>query len=293
MTLSLERTRVISTRDADEWQEALRIIESDPINNCFVGSRIEPFRESQYAPSSWRVGGELWVHDSGQGIDSLFYSGANLVPVNVTTDSQVHAFAAYARRRGRRCSSIVGPSVPVLTMWELLGDAWGSAREVRSNQPLLAITHAPLVEIDPEVRALEPVDLDLLLPAAIAMFTEELGISPLAHDGGSTYRARVTELLIGRRAFARVDQIDGERVVTFKADIGAMALGVSQIQGVWVSPEFRGEGRGTAGMAAVVDLALDRTPTVSLYVNEYNHAALRCYEKVGFGQVGTFASILF
>jgi predicted GNAT family acetyltransferase len=34
-------------------------------------------------------------------------------------------------------------------------------------------------------------------------------------------------------------------------------------------------------------------PTVSLYVNEFNHPARRVYEQIGFRRVGTFASILF
>ena len=33
--------------------------------------------------------------------------------------------------------------------------------------------------------------------------------------------------------------------------------------------------------------------TISLYVNDYNHRALAVYSKVGFTQVGTFATVLF
>jgi uncharacterized protein len=32
---------------------------------------------------------------------------------------------------------------------------------------------------------------------------------------------------------------------------------------------------------------------VSLYVNDFNAPARRSYERVGFTQVGTFASVLF
>jgi len=31
----------------------------------------------------------------------------------------------------------------------------------------------------------------------------------------------------------------------------------------------------------------------SLYVNQYNRAARRTYDRIGFHQVGTFASVLF
>jgi predicted GNAT family acetyltransferase len=47
-------------------------------------------------------------------------------------------------------------------------------------------------------------------------------------------------------------------------------------------------------MAAVVKVCLrDIAPTVSLYVNDFNEPARRSYERVGFMQVGTFASVLF
>jgi predicted GNAT family acetyltransferase len=47
-------------------------------------------------------------------------------------------------------------------------------------------------------------------------------------------------------------------------------------------------------MAAVVDLTRRHfASTVSLYVNDFNHAALATYQRVGFEQVGEFATVLF
>jgi hypothetical protein len=47
-------------------------------------------------------------------------------------------------------------------------------------------------------------------------------------------------------------------------------------------------------MAAVVQIVRNRfAPSVSLYVNDYNVRAVRTYERVGFRQVGTFATVLF
>jgi len=37
----------------------------------------------------------------------------------------------------------------------------------------------------------------------------------------------------------------------------------------------------------------DIAPVVSLYVNQGNVAARRSYERAGFHQVGTFATVLF
>lgn len=193
-------------------------------------------------------------------------------------------------RQGRRCSSIVGDADQVASLWKLLEPAWGPSREVRSDQPLLAIDHDPAVAPDPLVRAVRLDELDSLLPASIAMFTEEVGVSPLAHDGGGMYRARVAELITSGRAFARIE--DGQ--VVFKAEVGAATPSACQVQGVWVRPERRGEGLSTPGMAAVVSLArATLAPTVSLYVNGFNRAARRAYDQVGFTQVGAFTTVLF
>jgi predicted GNAT family acetyltransferase len=47
-------------------------------------------------------------------------------------------------------------------------------------------------------------------------------------------------------------------------------------------------------MAAVAEIALrDIAPVVSLYVNDFNIPARRAYARVGFREVGSFASVLF
>jgi predicted GNAT family acetyltransferase len=140
------------------------------------------------------------------------------------------------------------------------------------------------------VRRVRRDEIDLLMPACVAMFTEEVGVSPMAGDGGLLYQARVAELVTTGRAFARFE--DGQ--VVFKAEIGAVTERACQIQGVWVAPERRGEGLSVTGMAAVMRLALrEIAPVVSLYVNDYNAPARAAYRRVGFTEVGAFMSVLF
>ena len=197
------------------------------------------------------------------------------------------AFAERARRQGRRCSSIVGESGAVQHLWSLLTPSWGRARAVREAQPVMALDGTPVVAPDPAVRPVRRDEVETLLPACIAMFTEEIGVSPLAGDGGALYRARVTELVTQGRAYARIE--DGQ--VLFKAEVGAATSSVCQVQGVWVHPSLRGRGLSVGGTAAVAVLARAHVaPVVSLYVNDYNTAARRAYERVGFRQVSTFTA---
>ena len=270
--------------DARDLAEARALLGRDPVADVFVASRLDVA-----GLDTWRLGAEVWGFGDRGRLEALCYAGANLVPVQASSDA-VKAFAERARRQGRRCSSIVGPATAVEELWQLLQPHWGWARDVRPRQPLMAMDSDPSVDPDPGVRPVRLDNLDLLLPACVAMFTEEVGISPLAGDGGALYRARVEELIGQGRAWARIE--DGE--VLFKAEVGAATRDVCQVQGVWVTPRLRGQGVGTAGTAAVVEQARSSVaPVVSLYVNDYNLPACRAYEKVGFRPVGTFASVLF
>ncbi|HEY3199622.1 MAG TPA: GNAT family N-acetyltransferase, partial [Actinomycetes bacterium] len=254
--------------------------------NVFVGSRIHAV-----GLDSWRLGAEVWGYPASGTLQSLCYAGANLVPVEATS-AAVEAFAERAIRQGRRCSSIVGQADAVGALWALLEPHWRSARTIRARQPMMVATRRARPEIwrDERVRQVAVAELDILLPASVAMFTEEIGISPVAGDGGALYRSRVRELIESGRSLAR---IDGDRVV-FKAEIGAVTPRACQVQGVWVEPALRGRGLAVAGMAAVVDHALECVaPAVCLYVNDYNAPARAVYRKVGFEEYGTFMSVLF
>jgi uncharacterized protein len=207
-------------------------------------------------------------------------------------EEALDAFAATATRQGRRCSSIVGEARAVLGLWQRLEHRWGPAREVRPEQPSLVIDHPPAVDADRRVRLARPEEIAAVLPACVHMFIEEVGYSPV--EGGATaYESRVRSLIAERRSLVRMeDGPRGPRVV-FKAELGAVSRQVAQVQGVWVTPTRRGQGLSEAGMAAVVQHALGVAPTVSLYVNDYNHRALAAYRRVGFRRVGTYATVLF
>ncbi|MET8336131.1 GNAT family N-acetyltransferase [Streptosporangium canum] len=278
------RTTASRVLDDNDRDEVLALLDADPVVNVFVASRV---RAVGLNPA--RLGGQMWGFGPRGGLTSLCYAGANLVPVNAGTDA-VHAFADRARKQGRRCSSIVGPADAVAPLWERLEPYWGAARAIRWAQPLMAVTRPSPVPIDPLVRRVRPEEFEILLPACVAMFTEEVGVSPEAGDGGALYRSRVAELIRIGRSYARVEH---GRVV-FKAEIGAVTPLACQIQGVWVHPDLRGRGHAAAGMASVVKHALDCfAPVVSLYVNDYNAPARAAYRKAGFEEVGTFMSVLF
>jgi predicted GNAT family acetyltransferase len=154
----------------------------------------------------------------------------------------------------------------------------------------MQIDGPPIIEPDPEVRRTTTDDMAEVYPACVAMYTEEVGISPEYGGGSELYRTRVSQLVGRGWSFARFDR---GRLV-FKAEVACASPYAAQVQGVWVPPDRRGEGIAGRGMAAVVELVrADIAPVVSLYVNEYNRPARRAYEEAGFRQTETFATIMF
>ncbi|GAA4941775.1 hypothetical protein GCM10023238_04460 [Streptomyces heliomycini] len=185
--LTQTTSRVLEPSDLDA---ALAVLDREPVANAFVTARV---RIAGLDP--WRLGGEMWGWYEGGVLTSLCYAGANLVPI-CATPRAVRAFADRARRAGRRCSSVVGPAEPTAALWRLLEPQWGPAREVRAHQPLMVTDRmSDVIAPDPFVRRVRKDELETIMPACVAMFTEEVGISPLAGDGGLIYQARVAELV--------------------------------------------------------------------------------------------------
>jgi predicted GNAT family acetyltransferase len=273
--------------------EALAVCATDPVASVLAAARMEA--ATRAGPAA--AGGQAWGYPADGPLAAVCWSGANLVPVvpprlsDGEAADAIAAFAGMARRQGRRSSSIVGERDAALGLWEHLEPLWPPAREVRADQPSLAIDREPDVEPEPAVRRSTLDELDIVLPACVAMFTEEVGYSPMA-GSGSAYALRVRSLVAEGRSFV---QTAGEHpAVVFKAELGAVAGRVAQVQGVWVEPAQRGRGLAAPGVAAVVRATRrEVAPVVSLYVNSYNAPALATYRRVGFEQVGTFATVLF
>lgn len=258
------------------------LIDRDPLVNLFVEYRIE----ATQMQSRW-LGGEIWGYFEKGELVSACHAAANLVPIEATPDA-VEAFADHALRIGATCSSIVGRDDAVLGLWKRLEPHWGPARSPRPVQPFMVMDHDSDIKPDPRVRRVVMDEFDVIYPACVAMFTEEVGLDPEG-SSKSGYRARVAQLISQGWSFAIIE----DDKVLFKAEIGAATSRGCQIQGVWVDPDLRGQGVASSALAAVVNQARAFVaPSVTLYVNDHNLAARRAYDRVGFRQTATFATIL-
>jgi uncharacterized protein len=267
-----------------ELPEALALARREPEINGFVISRIQ-----LGLVDHWRLGGALWGYFIGDHLSSMLFVGANIVPVNTDFPAR-QAFASELMRTGRRSSSILGNQNEVLDLWEQISLYWGKARAIREAQPFLSMNIDPLGAIDSRVRTVLAREIDLLFPACVDMFTQEVGISPIANGGEIQYKRRVAQGIDLGMTFAVIENDE----VHFKAEIGFATDSVAQLQGVWVNPKLRGSGIAVPALSAVIAAVRAKfAPTVTLYVNDFNTPARKTYERVGFQQLSLFSTVLF
>jgi predicted GNAT family acetyltransferase len=277
--------RGVRTLAAADLSSLRAMLDADPFSNAVLAARLDAV--STLEPR--RMGGEVLGIGPNGAATAACYSGGNLLPVGGDPPAW-NEFGEYLGSRRRMCSSIVGPAETVSVLWSALSRHWAAPRAVRACQPLLVLDRRAQVAPDPLVRHARIAELDRYLPAAAAMFGEELGMGPLTGSSRVAYRSRLAELIVAGRAFVRVDEC-GE--VVFKAELAAVSRYTSQVQGVWVRPDCRGRGIASGAMAAVIEHALRIAPTVSLYVNDFNLAGRRLYERLGMRQIGTLSTVLF
>lgn len=277
-----QAVRTLTNADLPRVQELLL---RKPFENVFVASRIR-----SGGLEAFMLGCEIWGYEEDGELISILHHGANLVSVNGTPD----ALEAYANRMGpiRTCASILGVGDEALTLYDRLcrrwpGGSWQQPREIRACQPLMVISKPPVVEPDPRVRRVGRGDEESYFQAAVAMYTEEVGVSPL--DGTNGYRWYVDRLMETGCAMGIVE--NGE--VIFKSDVGSHTSSVCQVAGVWLRPDLRGRGLSAPAMAAVVELCQQVWPHVTLYVNDFNVKARALYRRVGFDEIGSFATVLY
>ena len=213
---------------------------------------VEHRRASTPGASAARCG----ATSSTAGSTSLCYAGANLVPSRPARTPCAPSPTAPAAQ-GRRCSSIVGPA-------DAVAPAVGAARARAGARPATSGRSQPLMVTGEPLAASPPTRSSagsartrstLLMPACVAMFTEEVGVSPLAGDGGALYRARVAET--GRRPGARspASRTAGSSSRPRSAPPRPRP---ARSRASGSPPSSAARDSSAAGMAAVVDHALAR-----------------------------------
>lgn len=269
--------------DPFDCKDVLRFLDERPVDAVLARVAVEDM--------GLAGGRGLGLFDQSNALTAFALVYGNIIPLGFDSGG-LDLLAERLLGRRWRATSMVGPRDQVMGLWERIEKEHGPAREIRQLQYSMVMGETLQVEPDPLVRAALPSDFPLVFPASVAMYIEEVGSDPTVY--GNVYERRAEGLVNRGHTFIRLGPAldgSGQRIV-FKADVGALAGGVAQIQGVWVPPDMRGQGIATAGIAATVALVRQRiSPTISLYVNDFNETAVAVYKKVGFDVAGEWSTI--
>ena len=283
----MKRARVM---DACDDALVRRLVSADPVANLFIASRVDAGVLRHGSPATLYG----WPAEAPR---HLLHAGSNLVPAFAycEPDERDAALAAFADALGqhRWCQSIVGESGTALALHRALAvrsRSYAGQREIRPRQPLMVTRRVASLPMDVPVRRITMAEFPSYHAAAIAMYTEEVGVDPTAGGGRNGYRIHCQGTVEGGRAWGIVDDTGA---VVFKADVGISCGGIAQVQGVWLDPRLRGRGLAAPAMAAATRHILEDHEVVSLYVNDFNTRAVRTYLRTGFTIAGQFATVLY
>ena len=226
------------------------------------------------------------LHDDDR-IAGVGYFGRQTV-LAASDDATVEAFAEIGRRhRGERM--IVGPRATTARYWSLIAATHTAPRLVRERQYVMMLDRSMLAPYEHSVvaRKARIDEWTTVADSSAQMIAGELAYDPRRSSPEFTSNVRT----MIERGVWWVGESLGR--LCFFCNIGPWSRQTAQLQGIWTPPELRGRGLATAALGAICDRLLGLSPTLSLYVNDFNAPAIALYERVGFTTVAEFQTILF
>src|SRR6266508_2413845 len=109
------------------------------------------------------------------------------------------------------------------------------------------------------------------------MAVEETGVNPLEVDP-TGFRERCARRIQQGRVWVCVK----DKHLLFKADVISDLTEVNYLEGIYVSPENRGQGFGTRCVKQLTNILLTQTKSVCLLTKEEKSAAQACYRSAGY-----------
>lgn len=201
------------------------------------------------------------------------------------TDAAIEAFAHLAQDC-RTAHMMLGEQDNVEIFWHYYAENGQSlrlfSREILVEQswPIEVREHVPGLRL----ATLE--DLELIVPAHAQLAFDDSGINPLDADAEG-FRRRCARRIEQGKTWVWIE--DGRLI--FKADVITDSAEVVYLEGVWVDPADRGQGKGLRCLSQLSGELLMRTQSVCLLVNEKLESAQRFYKKVGFKVSGYYDTI--
>jgi uncharacterized protein len=138
----------------------------------------------------------------------------------------------------------------------------------------------------PELQQATLNDLEEIMAINAEMIVSECGIDPMKKDP-SGFRERMARRIQHGRMW--VWRKDGRLI--FKADVFAETPDMTYVEGVYVTPQQRGQGHGLRCMSQLSRFLLQRSQSICLLINDQKKDLATFYEKAGYEIRGVYDTI--
>lgn len=198
----------------------------------------------------------------------------------------IRPMAEFALKRAPLIPRIISRKETVDQFWEIFQQApYPILFDRRQLVYTLDPADLPAVDVS-AIRLATLDDADEVAVLASAMSREEIQMDPLKDHPVSYHR-----LIEHRIKLQRYYVLEENGAIKFQVHLNALTPYAGQVTGVYTPPAFRRKGYAQRGMGAFSHHALQRTPQLCLFVNDFNTAAIRLYESLGYKQVMEYRAI--
>ena len=222
----------------------------------------------------------------------MFYVDVTgLVILYDASEEAVAAFAEFCHRRRISIIRIIAAHDAVVSLHRSLSRLNGCADNVCRRFPewgMMVVPEKLRDDAEPRLRLAYPHDVEKVAKGAVLAMAEELGLETRDEDLDRLLRSKKDLIERGRYY---VLEVDG--TVLFQAYLSAKLPEVSQIQGVWVPPDYRGKGVATRCLTEMARRCLGFSDRLVLRVQKRNKPAEAVYRKVGFQPFMDYLSVWY
>jgi len=206
--------------------------------------------------------------------------------IEARSEEALTAFAMIARTSETPIHLMMSDGNAIEKFWTLYKQD-GSQPRLKFTEKLFDLRFPyPVQECEWDVRLAEKAQIEQIAEAHAEVAFIESGVNPMEKDPEGFIQRCLRRIEKGRTFVVFEDQ-----KLVFKADIVAETDDVIYLEGVYVSPEYRGQNVGSKCMAKLSSKLLSRVENICLLSNLEFKAAHRCFEKAGFSSTDECTTI--
>lgn len=253
-----------------EKSEALTFLAQRPLHTVYMASLIR-----DHGVESELNRGRLYSYrGSGGHLEGIALLG-HATLIEARTESSLTAFARLAQQSSLPYL-IRGEENLVKKFWSQYEKSGQGARRV-CRELLMEQVNAPEGPGIAGLRQATLADLESVIKVNSELLRSESGSDPLKRDPEG-FRNRTARRITRGRNWIWME--DGK--ILFKADIIAETPQVVYLEGIYVDPNERGKGYGSAGLAQLGRKLLRRTGSVCLTLNASKEKTKNFYGRAGY-----------